>query len=302
MSVSDGGGTDGPAGKPRADVTVDGAGRFVVGVTLRLPATARPRLLLQPRAPKGQSKLRAQGQADPGAEETGRVVALEPAGQDRWRAVLEAAPALEEGRWDAYLLGAPGEERVPLLPGLRDLRALVSGAGDGRATPLAVRIPYVTKDGRLAVRAWLRSTHAEAGRVDFPGGSMTVSARLFGVRLGEGAAASLHRRGGDGAVREIALRPEGERDLTFTVGHRDLPADGGRSVTDPAPDVPEIWDVYVRPAAGASLIRVARLLDDLADRKTVFVYPAVMLGGVTARPYYTVDNDLAVEVSPTTGR
>lgn len=301
MSVSDSGVTDGPVEKPRADVTVDGAGRFVVGVTLRLPETARPRLLLQPRAPKGQSKRRAEGRAELRAEETGRVVALEPAGQDRWRAVLEASPALEEGRWDAYLLGAPGEERVPLLPGLRDLRALVSGAGDGPATPLAVRIPYVTKDGRLAVRAWLRSTHAEAGRVDFSGGSMTVSARLFGARLGEGAAVSLHRRGGDGAVREIALRPEGERDFTFTVGHRDLPADGGRAGADTAPDVPEVWDVHVRPAAGASRIRVARLLDDLADRKTVFVYPAVTLGGVTARPYYTVDNDLAVEVAPTTG-
>lgn len=56
--------------------------------------------------------------------------------------------------------------------------------------------------------------------------------------------------------------------------------------------------MYVRPAADAQRIRVARLLDDVADRKAVFVYPATALGGVTARPYYTVDNDLAVEVAP----
>ncbi|MEU0951228.1 hypothetical protein ABZ353_02455 [Streptomyces niveus] len=292
MSGGDDGGTTGPAGRPRADTTVDGEGRFVVRVALPLPASARPRLLLQPRPPKGQSEPSQRR-----AEETGRVVALEPAGQDRWRAVVEAAPALEEGRWDVYVLGAPGEERVPLLPGLRDLRALVSGPGDDRGTPLAVRIPYATKDGRLAVRAWLRATHAEAGRIDFSGTSMTVAARLFGARLGEGAAASLHRRGGDGAVRETALRPEGDRDFAFTVDYRDL-ADGGQTGTGAAPAV---WDVYVRPAADAPRIRVARLLDDVADRKTVFVYPAAALGRVTARPYYTVDNDLAVEVAPTTG-
>lgn len=286
MSGSDDGEVNGPVDKPRADVTVDDEGRFVVGVRLPLPVSARPRLLLQPRPKKGES------------EETGRVVALEPAGQDRWRGVLEAAPALAEGRWDAYVLGAPGAERVPLLPGLRDLRALVSGAGDGRATPLAVRIPYATKDGRLAVRTWLRATHAEAGRIAFSGGSMTVTARLFGARLGEGAAASLHRRGQDTAVRRIAPRAEGDRDFSFTVDYQDLLAAQGQSAAGAASAV---WDVYVRPAADTSRIRVARLLDDVADRKAVFVYPAATLGGVTARPYYTVDNDLSVEVTPLTG-
>ncbi|WP_405792221.1 hypothetical protein [Streptomyces sp. NBC_01506] len=282
-----GGETRAPVDKPRADVTVDERGRFVVRVRLPLPASARPRLLLQLRPVKGQSEEEPQART----EESGRVVALEPAGQDQWRGVLDAAPALQEGRWDAYVLGAPGEERTPLLPGLRDLRALVSGAGAGRATPLAVRIPYATKDGRLAVRAWLRATHAEAGRIVFSGDSMTVAARLFGARLGEGATVSLHRRGRDGAVRQFAPRAEGDQDFTFTVDYQELLADHGQAV----------WDMYVRPAAGAPRTRVARLLDDVADRKTVFVYPAATLGGVTVRPYYTVDNDLAVEVSPTSG-
>ncbi|WP_405674652.1 hypothetical protein OG292_02135 [Streptomyces sp. NBC_01511] len=285
---SGGGSVNGPVEKPRADVTVDEEGRFVVRVRLPLPASAHPRLLFQPRPAKGQPKDRA--------EETGRVVALEPAGQDQWRAVLEAAPALTEGRWDAYVLGMPGEERTPLLPGLRDLRALVSGAGDGRATPLAVRIPYATKDGRLAVRAWLRTTHAEAGRIVFAGHSMTVRARLFGARLGEGAAALLHRRGRDTVVRQLALRAEGGQDFSFTADYQDLLAERGQPGDGAAPAV---WDVYVLPAAGASRIRVARLLDDVADRKTVFVYPAATLGGVTVRPYYTVDNDLAVDVALT---
>lgn len=272
-----------PVVKPRADATVEEDGRFVLRVRLPLPDSARPRLLLQLRPKKGQS------------EETGRVVALESAGPDEWRAVLETAPALAEGRWDAYVLGAPGEERTPLLPGLRDLRTLVSGGGDGRSAPLAVRIPYATKDGRLAVRTWLRASHAEAGRIVFSGRSMTVRARLFGPRLGEGAAALLYRRGREAAVRQTPLRAEGDQAFTFTVDYPDLLAEPGPNGMGAA----AIWDVYVRPAAGAPRIRVARLLDDVADRKAVFVYPAATLGGVTARPYYTVDNDLSVEVAPT---
>ncbi|MFE3120529.1 hypothetical protein [Streptomyces niveus] len=275
-----------PVAKPRADATVEEDGRFVLRVRLPLPDSARPRLLLQLRPKKGQS------------EETGRVVALESAGPDEWRAVLETAPALAEGRWDAYVLGAPGEERTPLLPGLRDLRTLVSGGGDGRSAPLAVRIPYATKDGRLAVRTWLRASHAEAGRIVFSGRSMTVRARLFGPRLGEGAAALLYRRGREAAVRQTPLRAEGDQAFTFTVDYPDLLAEPGPNGAGAA----AIWDVYVRPAAGAPRIRVARLLDDVADRKAVFVYPAATLGGVTARPYYTVDNDLSVEVAPTATR
>ncbi|WP_329377832.1 hypothetical protein [Streptomyces sp. NBC_01716] len=286
--MSDEGSTNGGAAeeprvdKPRADATVDDEGRFVVRVRLPLAASAHPRLLLQLRPKKGQS------------EEIGRVAALENVGQDEWRAVLETAPALQEGRWDAYVLGLPGEERTPLLPGLRDLRALVSGGSDGRETPLAVRIPYATKDGRLAVRAWLRTAHAEAGRIVFSGQVMTARARLFGARLGEGAAALLHRRGKDGPVRQLALRADGARDLSFTVDYQDLLAERGQ----PGAAAQDIWDVYVRPAAGAARIRVARLLDDVADRKSVFVYPAATLGGVTVRPYYTVDNDLSVAVAP----
>ncbi|MEV0784446.1 hypothetical protein AB0I52_16020 [Streptomyces sp. NPDC050423] len=280
-------GPSGPVEKPRGEVTVEKEGRLVVRVRLPLPTSARPQLLLQLRPKKGEP------------EGTGRHVELEPAGQDQWRAVLEAAPALEEGRWDAYVVGAPGEERTPLLPGLRDLRALVSGGSDGRPTPVAVRIPYATKDGRLAVRAWWRAMHAEAGRIVLAGDSMTVTARLFGARLGKGAAASLNRRGQDTAVRRIALRAEGDQDLSFTVDYEELVAEGGGPGAGKAP---VIWDVYVHPATGAPRIRVARLLDDIADRKAVFVYPATVLGGVSARPYYTFDNDLSVEVTPQRAR
>ena len=56
-------------------------------------------------------------------------------------------------------------------------------------------------------------------------------------------------------------------------------------------------DVFVRPAAQAPSTRVGRLLDDLADRKKIVVYPTADVGGTGLRPYYTVDNDLSVEVT-----
>jgi hypothetical protein len=39
----------------------------------------------------------------------------------------------------------------------------------------------------------------------------------------------------------------------------------------------------------------------VADRKEVFVYPAVRAGGAVLRPYYTLDNDLSVEVTRPAG-
>ncbi|MCX0247818.1 hypothetical protein NEH16_00685 [Streptomyces drozdowiczii] len=265
--------------KPRGAVTVRDGGRLLVRVRLPLPASAQPRLLLQPRPKKGR------------AAEAGRSLVLEPAGRNEWQTVLESDAVLEEGRWDAYVVTGPDEERVPLLPGLRDLRGLMPGEGAVRDAPLAVRIPYATKDGRLAIRAWRRAAHAEAGRITVGSGAMTVSARLYGAGLGEGAEVSLVRRGRGSAVARGALAVEGGRDFSFTVDYADLLADG-------AGGAPAVWDVFVQPRAGAPRVRVARLLDDVADRKTVFVYPATTLGGVSVRPYYTLDNDLSVEVTP----
>ncbi|MGW2514886.1 hypothetical protein ACWC0A_37055 [Streptomyces scopuliridis] len=282
---------EGPAAerpRPRADCTVDGENRITVRLTTPAPPTApgpaaapRPRLLLRLRPPKGQP------------EQVRRVFDLEPApGQDRWQATIDPAPAFAEGRWDAYVLPSPGEPRRRLLPGVRDLRALVTGrAPGGTSSPLAVRIPYATLDGYFAVRAWLRPTHAEADRIRVTGGAMTVRGRLFGAQLGTGAVALLRRRGRGGTAREVGLTVEGDHAFSFTVGYRDLLSTPG---TDGGPGV---WDAFVRPSSDTPPVRLARLLDDLADRKKVFVYPATARDGLNVRPYYTVDNELSVEIT-----
>ncbi|MFF7929715.1 hypothetical protein [Streptomyces sp. NPDC007940] len=250
---------------PRAGCAIDSQGR----ITFELPAAHGHGLLLRLRPKKGQP------------EETLHVLGLEPVDEGRARAVLNSDPVLAEGRWDVYLLD--GSERTRLRPGPRDLRALVDGQWGERRGPLAVRVPYVTKDGYLAMRTWLRPAHAEVGRVDVTGSALSVTARLHGASLPGDAEVRLRLRRGEGTVR--ALKPlvgEDGRSFSFTVDDESL--DTG------------IWDLFVRPAAGAPMIRLARLLDDVADRKHVFVYPGATAGKIVVRPYYTVDNDLSLEV------
>ncbi|MFI0965057.1 hypothetical protein ACH4S8_27220 [Streptomyces sp. NPDC021080] len=260
--------------RPRVGCTIDTDGR----ITFDLPpgSPAGQQLLLRLRPKKGQP------------EKTVHVLDVESDGERR-RAVLDPRTVLEEGRWDTYLIQEPGSRRQRLRPGPRDLRALVGGHLRPWPSPLAVRVPYVTKDDHLAVRAWLRTAHAEAHGIDVTRRSMTVNARLHGASLQEGAVVSLRLRGAGATVHTVEpSAEEGGRSLSFTVDHAELAA-----ATPPGTGV---WDVFVRPGARAPRIRVGRLLDDLADRKDIVVYPTADLDGAALRPYYTVDNDLSVEV------
>ncbi|WP_419993750.1 hypothetical protein [Streptomyces boninensis] len=45
-------------------------------------------------------------------------------------------------------------------------------------------------------------------------------------------------------------------------------------------------------------MRIARILDDVPLKKSIFTYPATEFDGGKARPYYTESNDLAVRINP----
>ncbi|AZQ38117.1 transferase [Streptomyces cyaneochromogenes] len=269
----------------RADCTIDADGR--IAFTFRSPAAAPgsrpPQLLLRPRPKKGQP------------EKVPHALDLEPLDDGRLCAVLEPRPALAEGRWDVYLLAEPGAARQRVRPGLRDLRALVDGQARDWPSPVAVRVPYTTKDGYLAVRAWLRTAHAEVEGIEVTDRTMTVRARLHGTTLADGAAVRLRLRGGDGVVRTLEPRVASDgRAFSFTVDYGELAVGQGKGS--------RVWDLSVqsRLDATASPVRLGRLFDDVADRKEIFVHPAAQIGAVAVRPYYTVDNDLSVEVTAAT--
>lgn len=260
----------------RVTCVADADGRVTFHLPLPEP-DGRHRLLLRARPRKGVP--------DP-AE---RRLTLTAGADGRARAVLEPLPALEEGRWDAFLLTGADTEPERLGSGPLDLRVLVDGARTDRPSPVAVRIPYRALDGFLTVRAWLRPAHAETSGVEVADRATTVTARLHGVSFGDGAGVRLRGRG-TGAERTV--RPDTDADgrgFRFTVDHAGLTGGDGADV--------RYWDVDVLPAEGAAPVRVGRLLDDVADRKQSFVHPAADSGGRLVRPYYTVDNDLSLEVT-----
>ncbi|MFJ9472308.1 hypothetical protein [Streptomyces caniferus] len=270
----------------RADCIADSAG----GLTFDLNAPQET-----PAAWSAALVLRLRG--GDGADDEVRLP-LGPNGAGRLRAVLPSTVSLAEGRWNAYADLGDGRDPQRLLPGLNDLRSLVDRrplAGIGR---LGVRIPYATKFGNLALRSWLRGPHAEAGDILVTPDGMTVSGRLYGASPGAGARAEARSRRTPAAPDSapvtvtVPLTVEGP-EFTFALPYEELAGHWERGN--------EPWDLWLRPAEGAPPVRIARLLDDVADKKQVFSYPALPVHAdaeeLRIGPYYTLDNDLAVRVA-----
>lgn len=241
----------------------------------------------------------------PAAEET--RLPLATAGDGRVRAALPSMVALPEGRWDLHIAGADGVSQ-PLAPGVNDLRSLVDRSPGASVSPLAVRIPYTNKDGHVSLRSWLRSPHAEAGEVRVEESAVTVHGRLHRVadpaNWLAGSVVQARLRGDARQVYTVPVRTEGA-DFSFTVSYAEL-ADRWTGRMD-------LWDLWLVPDGAergddqgddqgddgrGGAVRVARLLDDVAEKKPVFVYPVRLVdapgGAARSWPYYTVDNDLSV--------
>ncbi|TLS40970.1 hypothetical protein FE633_38830 [Streptomyces montanus] len=253
---------------PRADCTADSAGGLTFDLTDTTEAGAA-HLVLRLRGSDEEVSL-----------------PLTPSADGRLRAALPSSVALPEGRWDAYAQMADGEPER-LVPGLNDLRSLVDRVPSGARGHVAVRIPYVTKHGNLTVRSWLRAPHAEAGELHIEDGGLSVCGRVYGVALTPDAYAEIRTRHEPSPLLKAEVTADGTA-FRFTVAYGAL-AEG-------------TWDLWLRPAGESGpRVRIARLLDDIADKKPIFAYPKVTLetddGPLLAGPYYTADNDLSVSVT-----
>ncbi|MBM7173535.1 hypothetical protein JQK87_35150 [Streptomyces sp. G44] len=261
---------------PRADCVADSAGGLTFDVTDPVEAGTKDAAYLLLRRRDADS-----------AEDHVRLP-LSPSADGRLRAALPSTVELGEGRWNAYAQIAGGEPRR-LMPGVNDLRSLVDRAPSGSRGHIAVRIPYATKQGNLSVRSWLRAPHAEAGEIELTDGTMTVHGRVYGTSLTGAAYVEAVRRAEPGLVHRADVTAEGPH-FRFGLRHR-LFADGG---TGP-------WDLWLLPdGESGPRVRLARLLDDVPDRKAIFTYPVARCetehGVLEAGPYYTIDNDLSVRV------
>ncbi|MDI3388833.1 hypothetical protein QIS99_21940 [Streptomyces sp. B-S-A8] len=263
--------------EPRADCVADSAG----GLTFDLADLGRPGA--------AYLLLRLRERQPHGAGHTETRLPLTPAADGRLRAVLPSSVQLAEGRWDVYADHGDAAPRR-LAPGVNDLRSLVDRMPSGTRPHIAVRIPYATKHGNLTVRAWHRAPHAEAGELLIDGAGLTVRGRLLGAPLTPAGYAELRARTPEGdspgqAARRVELGGSGG-EFGLTVGYAELA------------DAPGIWDLWLLPqGAQGPQARVARLLDDVADKKPIFTYPAVRTGPVAVGPYYTRDNDLSLRVT-----
>ncbi|MFJ2774204.1 hypothetical protein [Streptomyces sp. NPDC087300] len=261
---------------PRADCIADSAG----GLTFDVTDSGEPGM-------RDAAYLLLRRREAAAAEDYVRLP-LSPSADGRLRAALPSSVELAEGRWNAYVQVAGGEPRR-LMPGVNDLRSLVDRAPSGARGHVAVRIPYATKQGNLSVRSWLRAPHAEVGEIHIADAAMSVQGRVYGTALTGAAYAEAVRRAEPDLVRRAEVAAEGP-EFTFVLGHGPL-ADSG-----PGP-----WDLWLRPAGGSGpRIRLARLLDDVPDKKAIFTYPVVRVGApdgpVESGPYYTNDNDLSVRI------
>ncbi|MFG3249020.1 hypothetical protein [Streptomyces sp. NPDC048187] len=266
-----------PAAPLRADCIGDSAGGLTFDVAAR-ENTGDALLVLRRRGADG----------DDAADTVS--LPLAPAAEGRLRAALPSSVPLPEGRWDAYARLSGGGARR-LVPGVTDLRSLAERTPSGLLGHVAVRIPYATRQGNLTVRSWLRAPHAEAVELRLAEGGLTVRGRVYGTQLAPGAYAELRARPGEGwgdGVRRLDVSAE-RTEFAFTVPYDGL--------------APGLWDLWLRPAGDSGpAVRLARLLDDVADKNPVCTFPRARVrtprGPVEAGPYYTRDNDLSLAVSP----
>ncbi|MFF2851856.1 hypothetical protein ACFVT5_36800 [Streptomyces sp. NPDC058001] len=273
---------------PRADCTADSAGGLTFDVTDH-GASGAAHLVLRRRP--SDSRSRDSGSAGEGDGDDELRLPLSPAADGSLRAALPSSVELAEGRWDVYAQLA-GEKSLRLAPGLNDLRSLVDRVPSGARGHVAVRIPYVTQHGNLTVRSWWRAPHAEAGELLIDGTELTVHGRVYGTGLTDDAYAELSARRGTAPPVRAAVTAE-ETGFTLTVAYPELVEAGGG---------PGVWDLWLRPAGDSGpRVRIARILDDVADKQPIFTYPVSRMetehGKAEAGPYYTLDNDLSVRVA-----
>ncbi|MER6142725.1 hypothetical protein ABT174_22235 [Streptomyces sparsogenes] len=283
---------DTAAAPPRAHCVADSAG----GLTFHVSDWVRPGHAAAPgeAGPVDALVLVRRG-SDPGAEDEVRLP-LAPAEDGRPQAALPSTVPLPEGRWDVHVAHGDAEPRR-VAPGLNDLRSLVDRRPGPSTSPLSVRIPYPTKHGNLSLRSWRRAPHAEAGEIRAEGGELAVRGRLY--RVGNPAewlaGAVVEARCRRDASRVWTGKPvlEDDTEFSFTLPLAEL-AEGWKGGE-------EAWDLWLRPAdPDAAPARLARILDDVPDKKEIFIYPtqpvAAPHGPAKAGPYYTTNNDLAVRV------
>ncbi|NMO57089.1 glycosyltransferase family 4 protein [Actinoplanes sp. TBRC 11911] len=211
-------------------------------------------------------------------------------GKRRWRrprpmTVLGPAPSVTDPvlDWDgvaplpegvSWQPDGPGvfrlvrDDGTPVQAGRRDTRALLDGPVGAR-----IQLPFRGPDGVLGMRVWDREVYAEVGDVDADSEGVHVAGRLFGAHFED---ASLEARDGE-QIMPLRIVTDGA---------------GFRGSVGALP--PGMWELWLRPAAGAEPVRLGRFRDDIVDKRAAFVLPSVRIDGVALQPAYTASNEFSI--------
>ncbi|MGW4226544.1 glycosyltransferase family 4 protein [Streptomyces bauhiniae] len=199
-----------------------------------------------------------------------RRFALTPGGD----ALVPWDGGLPQGTWQLALATPAGAE-VPLSADgfgcdTRDLLAVQLPRTEGPS--LALLLPHRDQEGRLRVRSVLRATHAEAGDIEVDERTLRLRADLWGATVGEGAVLEAVHRRDKKRVLAYPLQDAGDGTVTAVV---DCAALAEEHTGGTGSEI--VWDFWVRPAAGAERVALAKLATDVLSPIDVFVLPRPVL-------------------------
>ncbi|MFF8811661.1 glycosyltransferase family 4 protein [Streptomyces pactum] len=257
------------------------------GVTVRLPVAELP---------EGDLDLVVRLRRDPEKREV-RLPLPAPLGSHAEVTLERTAQVLPEGRWDCYVAPRGTNKRTRLTARLVETARLVVfplPAGKDGVTGL---VPYTTADGFLALRTWLRPSHAEVAEVLVGQGTVTVTADLYGTAvLGPEAVVVAASRQGDAYDfrAPVTAVPGGRGTARFEVTLPYAAALDRRTSVEQ-----DLWDLRLLCAPGASPVPLGRIAGDLADRKKTDVHPARVLdhperGATRFRPFFNAAGNLTL--------
>lgn len=197
-------------------------------------------------------------------------------------AVVPWDAGVPHGTWELTLATREGGREVALGTDgygcdTRDLLAVELPRPQGPS--LALLLPHMHEDGGLRLRSALRDAHAEVGPVRVDERTIAVQAELWGAEATTGAVVeAVHRRDKE-RVLTFPLRAEGDGRVAADIDCAALV----RAHTEA--DEPEvIWDFFLRTAADAPRVQLAKLATDVLAPINVFTFPRPVLSEAAAAP------------------
>ncbi len=209
-------------------------------------------------------------------------------------AVTVSALAGAEGEtnvWDAYVsLDGAGEERLAASADARLARASVMVED----TALYRVRPYLRHQGNLSLAVTRLTPHAEVLEVVVEDEAVGVRGFLPRPRAEAPSSARLVARRRSTGVEVCGSATVDADRFSARLGLGELIDASGDS---------DVWDLRLE-VSGAGTLRLGAHLDDVRDKKNVFIYPPRTVGRGGAerklRPYFTVENNLSIRSSPVT--